>query len=64
MSRLTRRLDGVGRAATIHRQAPVMTALDDARNTICQRYQPSAFSTALGIASLTSSRAFTCSRAA
>ena len=33
MSRLTRRLDGAGRAATIHRQAPVMTALDDARYT-------------------------------
>ena len=46
----------------------VMSAVDMGAEAIMdlssQRYQPSAFSTALGIASLTSSRAFPCSRAA
>ena len=58
MSTKARTSFGGGRTDDIHRQARAIAVADADLTTICQRYQPSAFSRAAGIASETAKPGF------
>ena len=58
MSNETRSCLGGGRRECIHRHAEERSAGRGDRSVICQRYQPSAFSSAAGIASETAKPGF------